>query len=161
MLIPLVSILVVITLLPALLGGIGPANRLAEDSQGAEREPCVDVLGDAGSSAGGGPRRDCSNRPSRAVRHTVFQIKVGETGVNSLAKSGPAYATPTNSSWAAGCLQGVLSPIEMLTTDSAGRSRRGRPLRTSRGHDRGLAERVSGEPARACRTSSSSRRPRR
>ncbi len=51
MLIPLVSIVVVNTLLPALLGGIGPAGRLAPGAQGSPRQPGLERLGGAGDQA--------------------------------------------------------------------------------------------------------------
>ena len=117
MLIPLVSILVVITLLPALLGGIGPRvdwPRVRKE-QNASR---------AWSAWGRGVIRWRWAAAGFALvllglfAVPALQIKVGETGVNSLAKSGPAYAA-YETLIAGGVPQGVLSPIEVLTTTEA------------------------------------------
>lgn len=67
MLIPLVSILVVITLLPALLGGIGPRGRLAVGEEGEKRQPCVERLGPRGHPVALGRGR-IGPRPSRPFR---------------------------------------------------------------------------------------------
>jgi putative drug exporter of the RND superfamily len=118
MLIPLVSILVVVTLLPALLGGIGPR---------------VDW-----------PRVRKENHASRAwsawaaqvTKHRflaapvalgvlviavlpVFGLKVGETSVSAFSKTGPARAA-YETLVQGGIPGGVLTPLEVLTTKQAG-----------------------------------------
>lgn len=117
MLIPLVSILVVITLLPALLGGIGPRvdwPRIRKE-QNASR---------AWSAWGRGIVRWRWAAAGLALvllglfAIPAFQVKVGETGVNSLAKSGPAYAAYQDLV-SGGIPDGILSPIEVLTTSQA------------------------------------------
>lgn len=117
MLIPLVSILVVLTLLPALLGGVGPRidwPRIRKEQQASR----------AWSAWGRGVVRWRWAAAGLAIillglfASPIFQLKVGETGVNSLAKSGAAfdaYQTLTSG----GVPQGVLSPIEVLTTNAA------------------------------------------
>jgi putative drug exporter of the RND superfamily len=116
MLIPLVSILVVITLLPALLGGIGPRvdwPRIRKE-QTASR---------AWTAWGRGIIRWRWAAAGAAIillalfATPVFQIKVGETGVNALAKSGPAFDA-YEQLVGNGVPQGILSPIEILTTTS-------------------------------------------
>jgi len=119
-LIPLVSILVVITLLPALLGGIGPRvdwPRIRKESR---------------------PSRAWSAWGRRVIRWRwaaaglalallglfaapALHIKVGETGVDALAKSGSAYDT-YQTLVVGGVPSGVLTPIEVLTAASAGPS---------------------------------------
>jgi putative drug exporter of the RND superfamily len=117
MLIPLVSILVVITLLPALLGGIGPRvdwPRIRKE-QNASR---------AWSAWGRGVVRWRWAAAGLALillglfAIPAFQIKVGETGVNSLAKTGAAHAAYEELA-SGGIPQGVLTPIEILTTAQA------------------------------------------
>jgi len=114
MLIPLVSTLVVLTLLPAMLGGIGPR---------------VDW-----------PRIRHEGRPSRAwtawarlvVRWRwvaaavalgllaalivpIFGIKIGQAQTSSLANSGPAYES-LQTLRDGGIPSGVVSPLEVLVT---------------------------------------------
>jgi putative drug exporter of the RND superfamily len=117
MLIPLISILVVITLLPALLGGIGPRidwPRIRKE-QNASR---------AWSAWGRAIVRWRWAAAGLALillglfAVPAFQVKVGETGVNSLAKSGPAYAAYEDLA-TGGVPVGVLTPIEILTTSQA------------------------------------------
>ncbi|MFZ0668653.1 MAG: MMPL family transporter [Acidimicrobiales bacterium] len=117
MLIPLVSILVVLTLLPALLGGIGPRidwPRIRKE-QSASR---------AWSAWGRGVIRWRWAAAGAAIillalfASPIFQLKVGETGVNSLAKSGAAFDSYQQLT-SGGVAQGVLSPIEVLTTNAA------------------------------------------
>jgi RND superfamily putative drug exporter len=117
MLIPLVSIFVVLTLLPALLGGVGPRidwPRIRKE-QTASR---------AWSAWGRGVIRWRWAAAGAAIillaifASPIFQLKVGETGVNSLAKSGSAFDA-YESLISGGVQQGVLSPIEVLTTNAA------------------------------------------
>jgi RND superfamily putative drug exporter len=118
MLIPLVSILVVITLLPALLGGIGqridwPRIRKEQQASRAWTAWARGVIRWRWAAAG------LAIILLALFAIPALQIKVGETGVNSLAKSGPAY-TAYQDLIAGGVPQGVVSPIEVLTTSQAG-----------------------------------------
>ena len=117
MLIPLVSILVVLTLLPALLGGVGPRidwPRIRKE-QTASR---------GWSAWGRGVIRWRWAAAGAAIillalfASPIFQLKVGETGVNALAKSGAAFDS-YESLISGGVPQGVLTPIEVLTTNAA------------------------------------------
>jgi len=118
MLIPLVSILVVITLLPALLGGIGP------------RVDWPRVRKEAHAS------RAWSAWAAQVTKHRfiaaplalgvlavavlpVFGLKVGETSVSALDKVGPARAA-YNTLVEGGVPGGVLTPLEVLTTKQVG-----------------------------------------
>jgi RND superfamily putative drug exporter len=116
-LIPLVSIAVVLTLLPAILGGIGPRvdwPRIRHEKQA--------------SPAWSGWSRLIVRRRWIAVSLAavalafsivpIFKMKVGETAVQALAKTGPArvaYDDMTN----AGLSPGALTPIEALVTTDA------------------------------------------
>ena len=117
MLIPLVSILVVNTLLPALLGGIGP------------RVDWPRVRHEANAS------RLWSGWASQVAKYRfvaaplalgvlvvavlpVFGLKVGETSVSSFSKTGPARAA-YNTLVQGGVPGGVLTPLEVLTTTQA------------------------------------------
>ncbi|HUC38329.1 MAG TPA: MMPL family transporter [Acidimicrobiales bacterium] len=117
MLIPLVSILVVNTLLPALLGGIGPRidwPRIRKEQRASR----------AWSAWGRGVVRWRWAAAGLAIvllglfAIPALQIKVGETGVNSLAKTGSAHAA-YEELVAGGVQQGVLTPVEVLTTSRA------------------------------------------
>jgi len=117
MLIPLVSILVVNTLLPALLGGIGPRvdwPRLRHEHNASR----------AWSAWGRGIVRWRWAAAGLALvllglfAVPALQLKVGETGVNSLAKTGSAHAAYEELVHG-GVSQGVLTPIEVLTTSDA------------------------------------------
>ncbi|HEX7104604.1 MAG TPA: MMPL family transporter [Acidothermaceae bacterium] len=116
-LIPLVSIAVVLTLLPAILGGIGPRvdwPRLRHEkdaSRGWSKWAAVIV------------RRRFAAIAVSVVALAVcviplFDLKVGETGPQALAKTGPArvaYEQLVD----AGLPAGALTPIEVLTTSGA------------------------------------------
>ena len=117
MLIPLVSILVVMTLLPALLGGIGPRvdwPRIRKE-QHASR---------AWSAWGRGIVRWRWAAAGLALvllglfAIPAFHLKVGETGVNSLAKTGPAYSA-YEKLVGDGVSNGILTPVEVLATSQA------------------------------------------
>ncbi|HXW81911.1 MAG TPA: MMPL family transporter [Acidimicrobiales bacterium] len=118
MLIPLVSILVVITLLPAVLGGIGP------------RVDWPRVRKEAHAS------RAWSAWAARVTKHRflaapvalgvlaiavlpVFGLKVGETSVSAFSRTGPAR-TAYETLVQGGVPGGVLTPLEVLTTKQAG-----------------------------------------
>jgi putative drug exporter of the RND superfamily len=119
MLIPLISTIVALTLLPALLGGIGPRvdwPRVRHESQAS---------------------RGWSAWTRGIVRHRgltvalavvmlavfivpVFSLTTGETSASALAKTGPA-ASAYSRLLAGGAPSGVLTPIEVLvrTPDAA------------------------------------------
>jgi RND superfamily putative drug exporter len=112
MLIPLVSVSVVLTLLPALLSSIGP------------RVDYPRVRHEATASRGW-------TAWARAIVHRrfiatavalvaigllvspVFSLKIGQSGIDSLARSGPAY-TALSTMRDGGVGSGVLTPIEVL-----------------------------------------------
>lgn len=116
-LIPLVSIAVVLTLLPAILGGIGPRvdwPRLRHEKQAS---------------------RAWSRWASLIVRRRwfavgvavaalvvcilpVFDLKVGETGPQALSKTGPARVA-YNQLVDSGLPAGALTPVEVLTKADA------------------------------------------
>jgi RND superfamily putative drug exporter len=116
-LIPLVSILVTMTLLPALLGGIGPKV----DKHRLRRET------NASTAWTGWARLVVRYRWIGAVGALVIlglflapvlNLKVGESSVQSLATSGPAhdaYVQMTGD----GISPGVITPIEVLASKSA------------------------------------------
>ena len=112
MLIPLVSVGVVLTLLPALLSSIGPRIDY----------PRIRHEGTAS--------RGWTAWATLIVRHRfiatgvalvslalliipVFGLKIGQSGIDSLARSGPAYET-LQTVRAGGLGTGVLTPIEVL-----------------------------------------------
>ncbi|HEY5197304.1 MAG TPA: MMPL family transporter [Solirubrobacteraceae bacterium] len=117
MLIPLISTLVALTLLPALLGGIGP------------RVDWPRVRHESSASRG------WTSWTRGIVRHRgltvafavimlaifivpVFSLTTGETSATSLAKSGPA-AGAYSRLLAGGAPSGVLTPIEVLVRSGA------------------------------------------
>jgi len=119
MLIPLVSVLVVLTLLPALLGGIG------------QRMDWPHVRRESSASRG------WSSWGRTMVRHRilgvgaavvilgiliapVFGIRFGDNSLSALAQSGPAHQT-LEQLLSSGVPSGVLTPIEVLvrTPDAA------------------------------------------
>jgi len=112
MLIPLVSTLVILTLLPALLGGIGPRVDWPRIRHEAEASPAWTRWG------------------RLVVRHRwvtsgvalliltalvvpVFGIKIGQSQTSSLASGGPAYEA-LRTLTAGGVPGGVVSPLEVL-----------------------------------------------
>jgi len=117
MLIPLVSILVVNTLLPALLGGIGPRM----DWPRIRRE-------DRASRSWSSWARAVTRRrwPASAAALfvlalaivPVFHLTVGQTAASALARTGPA-STTYRTLLRGGVPSGVLTPIEVLTADTA------------------------------------------
>jgi len=118
MLIPLISILVVNTLLPAILGGIGPRvdwPRIRHEHRASR----------TWSAWGRGVIRWRWAAAGLALvllglfAWPALHLKVGETGVNSLAETGPARAA-YEELLHGGVPQGVLTPIEVLTTAPAG-----------------------------------------
>jgi RND superfamily putative drug exporter len=116
MLIPLVSVAVVLTLLPALLSKIGPKvdfPRIRHDAVAAR-----------GWSAWARliVRRRWIAAGVAAVLlglliAPVFGLKVGQAGTDSLARSGPAYET-LQKLGTGGVGDGILTPIELLVPDA-------------------------------------------
>jgi RND superfamily putative drug exporter len=113
-LIPLVSILVTMTLLPALLGGIGPKV----DKHRLRREV------NASRAWTGWARLVVRYRWIGAAAALVIlglflapvlNLKVGESSVQSLATSGPAHDAYVQMT-GAGISPGVITPIEVLAT---------------------------------------------
>jgi RND superfamily putative drug exporter len=120
MLIPLVSVGVVLTLLPSLLGGIGPRvdwPRVRHEShasrawsawaRGVVRHRVLAALAGAAILV--------------VFILPVFNVKVGLTSADALAKTGPAHAT-YQQLVDGGVPSGVLTPIEVLTRSGAGQA---------------------------------------
>jgi len=112
MLIPLISVAVVLTLLPALLSSIGPRVDW----------PRIRSEGTASRGWTAWAERIVRRRGLAALVAAVvlglliapvFSIKIGNADVASLARSGPAYDTLTTLT-SAGVGEGVLTPIEVL-----------------------------------------------
>jgi putative drug exporter of the RND superfamily len=118
MLIPLISIIVVITLLPALLGGIGPRV----DWPRLRREAHASRAWSAWA-AQITKRRFVAAPVALAVLVIavlpVFGLKVGETSVSAFSKTGPARSA-YDTLVSGGVPGGVLTPLEVLTTRSEG-----------------------------------------
>ena len=127
MLIPLVSTLVALTLLPALLGGIGPRvdwPRVRQESRASRGWT---------SWARGIVRHRGATAVVALVLLAVFIVPVlhlttGETSASALAKTGPAHAAYARL-LAGGASSGVLTPIEVLVDSSAAASVRARLAR--------------------------------
>ncbi|HVY10630.1 MAG TPA: MMPL family transporter [Mycobacteriales bacterium] len=115
-LIPLISTIVVLTLLPALLGGIGPRV----DWPRVRHEATASRVW-TGWARGVVKQRWAGAGVAVVILGVmlapVFGLKVGETSVNALAKSGTAhdlYQQIENN----GISPGVLTPLEILTRTS-------------------------------------------
>ena len=120
MLIPLVSILVVNTLLPALLGGIGPRvdwPRLRHEDHASR--------GWSRWAAGVARRRWTATGVAAVVLALCvipfFGLKVGSTSSDALAKTGSAHDTLALLT-AGGVPNGALTPIDVVTTAPAAAS---------------------------------------
>ena len=123
MLIPLVSVAVVLTLLPALLSKIGPRVDW----------PRIRHEGVASRGWTAWARLIVRRRWLAAGRRRwsilglliapVFSLKIGQAGIDSLASSGPAYDA-LQTLRAGGVDSGVLTPIEVLVPDGRGRGSR-------------------------------------
>jgi putative drug exporter of the RND superfamily len=112
MFIPLVSVSVVLTLLPALLSKIGPKVDW----------PRIRHEGRASRGWTAWARGIVAHRWTATgvavvllalLIAPVFNLKIGQAGVDSLAKNGPAFETLQNLE-SAGVGPGVLTPIEVL-----------------------------------------------
>ncbi|MCL2769805.1 MAG: MMPL family transporter [Solirubrobacterales bacterium] len=112
MLIPLVSTLVTLTLLPALLGGIGPRVdwprlRHEDRASAAWTRWTAAMIRHRGLAAG------VAIVVLALLISPIFNLTTGETSANALSKSGPAhtaYARLVNH----GVAPGTLTPIEVL-----------------------------------------------
>ena len=126
MLIPLVSVAVVLTLLPVLLASIGPRIDWPRI-----RHEGVASRGWSAWARGIVRHRFLATGVALVVLGVlvlpVFGLKIGQAGIDSLATSGPAAAT-VQQLREGGFGTGVLTPIEVLVPDGAGR-RRGQPRR--------------------------------
>jgi RND superfamily putative drug exporter len=119
MLIPLVSTGVALTLLPAILGGIGPRvdwPRLRHEARASRAWTAW--------TRGVVRRRGLAAAITLAVLIIliipVFSLTTGETAASALAKNGPAHDA-YQQLLAGGAPSGMLTPIEVLTrTDDAG-----------------------------------------
>jgi putative drug exporter of the RND superfamily len=112
MLIPLVSTLVALTLLPALLGGIGPRV----DWPRIRHEGRASRVWTAWSSAivrRRGPAAAVAILVLALLIVPIFKLETGETSASALARSGPAHAAYEQIR-AGGAPSGVLTPIEVL-----------------------------------------------
>ncbi len=112
MLIPLVSVAVVLTLLPALLSSIGPRIDY----------PRIRKEGVASRGWSAWARLIVAHRAVAAgvalvvlalLIVPVFSLKIGTSGIASLARSGPAYDT-LQTLRSGGIDSGVLTPVEVL-----------------------------------------------
>jgi RND superfamily putative drug exporter len=116
MLIPLVSVAVVLTLLPALLSSIGPRIDYPRIRKEGAASPAWSAWARAIVR-----RRFFAAGAAIAILAVlivpVFGLKIGTSGLESLARSGPAYDTLT-SLRTAGVGDGVLTPVEVLVPKS-------------------------------------------
>ena len=113
MLIPLVSTAVALTLLPALLGGIGPRvdwPRLRHEARASRGWTAWTrrVVRGRGLAAG------LALAVLIVLVIPVFSLTTGETAASAYARTGPAHATYQRL-LEAGAPSGVLTPIEVLT----------------------------------------------
>ncbi len=116
MLIPLLSTAVALTLLPALLGGIGPRvdwPRVRHESRASRAWTAWAraVVGHRGIAAG------VAAIVLGVLIIPVFSLTTGETSASALAKSGSAHEAYARLS-AGGVPGGVLTPIEVLARSS-------------------------------------------
>ena len=112
MLIPLVSVAVVLTLLPALLSKVGPRidwPRIRHDDVAARGWSAWArlIVRRRWFAAG------IAALVLAVIIAPVFGLKIGQSGTSSLARSGPAY-TVLQQLKAGGVDNGVLTPIEVL-----------------------------------------------
>lgn len=119
-LIPLVSIVVVLTLLPAILGGVGPRV----DWPRIRHE--VDASRGWSSWARGVTRwRFAATAVALVILgfaiSPIFGLRVGETSASALAKTGSAHAAYASLT-SGGVPSGVLTPMEVLVRSDAGRN---------------------------------------
>ncbi len=116
MLIPLVSTCVSLTLLPALLGGIGPRV----DWPRIRHEGHASRMWTGWSNTmvrWRGPAAALAVVVLALLIVPIFKLQTGETSSEALAKSGPAYAS-FHQIRTGGAPSGVLTPIEVLARSS-------------------------------------------
>ena len=118
MLIPLVSVAVVLTLLPALLSKIGPRvdwPRIRHDAVAARGWSAWArlIVRRRWIAAG------VAALLLAVIISPVFGIKIGQSGTKSLARSGPAYDVLQQLK-AGGVDDGILTPIEVLVSQAQG-----------------------------------------
>jgi putative drug exporter of the RND superfamily len=119
MLIPVISVCVVLTLLPALLAGVGPRwdwphlRDEAKPSRGWHRWATVVVAHPLVCAVGAMAILAIAIVP-------LFGIRVGQTSAAAEAQSGPAHVVYTRLV-ASGVSPGILTPIEVLTASAAAR----------------------------------------
>jgi RND superfamily putative drug exporter len=116
MLIPLVSTLVALTLLPALLGGIGPRvdwPRVRHESSASRgwTSWTRTIVRHRGASAG------VALIVLGVFIIPLFSLTTGETSASALSKTGPAHAAYAHL-LAEGTPSGVLTPVEVLVRSS-------------------------------------------
>jgi putative drug exporter of the RND superfamily len=135
MLIPLISVCVSLTLLPALLGGIGPRvdwPRIRHEGQASR-------LWTRWSGAMvrlRWPAAIAAVAVLALLIAPIFKLQTGETSSSALAKSGPAHAAFARIR-AGGAPSGVLTPIEVLV-----RSPQAAAVRTEMARLPGMADAV-------------------
>ena len=117
MLIPLVSTVVILTLLPALLGGIGPRVDWPRIRHEEQRVPGLDGLGRGWSCGAAGSRPAPPSSILGALIIPIFGIKIGQAQTSSLASGGPAYEQ-LQTLHDGGVPGGVVSPMEVLVKGS-------------------------------------------
>jgi putative drug exporter of the RND superfamily len=135
MLIPLVSTCVALTLLPALLGGIGPRV----DWPRIRHEGHASRLWTAWSGAmvrGRWAAAGVAILVLALLIAPIFKLETGETSASALARSGPAHASYERIR-TGGAPSGVLTPIEVLV-----RSQRAAAVRTQVAALPGIADAV-------------------
>jgi RND superfamily putative drug exporter len=113
MLIPLVSVAVTLTLLPALLAGVGPRvdwPRLRHEDHASRPWSAWarSVIRHRGPAAG------VALAALAILVAPIFGLKVGQTSASALARSGPAHDA-YQQLVSGGVPSGVLTPIEVLT----------------------------------------------
>jgi RND superfamily putative drug exporter len=120
MLIPLISACVALTLLPAILAGIGPrfdwprVRHEARAGRGWTAWTCGVVRGRWAAAA-------IALAVLIVLIIPVFSLTTGETAASALAKNGPAHDTYQQLQ-AGGAPSGVLTPIEVLTRAPAAKA---------------------------------------
>jgi RND superfamily putative drug exporter len=120
MLIPLVSVAVTLTLLPAVLGGIGPRvdwPRVRHEDHASRPWTAWarGVVRHRGAAA------TVALAALAILVVPIFGIKVGETSASALARTGPAHDSYQQLA-SGGVPGGVLTPIEVLTRADAAQS---------------------------------------
>ena len=137
MLIPLVSTAVILTLLPALLGSIGPRVDWPQHPARGQAVPGLDGVGAGWSCGGAGSAVGTALVILGALIIPIFGIKIGQAQTDSLASGGPVYEQ-LQTLRDGGVPGGIVSPMEVLVE----------------GADSGCVRRRGGRTARATSTAS-------